>query len=357
MTAVQDDVATVDAKFAEILDFCLGCRACEPICPGMVPYGSLLEGARAEIVVQQSSIGRRLRGLLTGRLIASTAALNAATVVLSVIQRLGLWRALPRRFRRSISGLRPLKDRKAGPKGIEGGTVGLLTGCIQAQWFPGVNNAAVELLTLAGIAVGIPTDQNCCGALAAHDGHADSAQKLARGNANAFVGYDRIVATAAGCSAHLRDIDPSRAVDITVVVAEAIAAGQLPRLKPDRGPAVVQDPCHLRHAQRVVDEPREILRAAGYTVIELDDNGMCCGAAGLYTLLQPVASAQLGESKANLVRETGCTLVASANPGCEMQLRSQLGPEFRIAHPIELYLEALATADMTTNVATVETES
>ncbi len=117
--------------------------------------------------------------------------------------------------------------------------------------------------------------------------------------------------------------------------------GYFPGLSPDAGPIGVQDPCHLRHAQKVTAEPRLILEAAGHEVVEIDPAGMCCGAAGLYTVLQPEASQELGNRKAAQVRSTGVKNVASANPGCEMQLRSALGDGFEIAHPIEWYLQAI----------------
>jgi glycolate oxidase iron-sulfur subunit len=132
-----------------------------------------------------------------------------------------------------------------------------------------------------------------------------------------------------------------RAVDVTVAVARAIEAGLLPRVATASGRVAIQDPCHLRHAQRVIAEPRLILEAAGYEVVEIDPAGMCCGAAGLYTVLQPEASQELGNRKAGQIRSTGVSRVASANPGCEMQLRSALGAGYEIAHPIEWYLRAV----------------
>lgn len=357
MSAVADGVAEVDAKFSEILDFCLGCRACEPVCPGMVPYGSLLEGARAEIVAQRPSFSRWLRGVAVGPLIGSQLFLSSLTLLIKMVQRLHLDFLIPARFGRTIRGIRPLSSRAPGrsyaPPG-SGPKVGLLDGCIQNHWFSVVNTTAARLLDRAGYQVVRPSDQTCCGALAAHDGHAGYANAFVSKNRAAFAGCDRIVATAAGCSAHLAD-NLNNASDITVVIAAAIAEGRLPKLDPTGVEVVVQDPCHLRHAQRVVDEPRSILRAAGYSVIDLDDDGLCCGAAGLYAVLQPVASAELGERKANLIRSTEQTLVASANPGCEMQLRSILGDNYRIAHPIELYFEAIEGTTAATNVPNVET--
>ncbi len=356
MSAVADGVMEVDSKFEEILDFCLGCRACEPVCPGMVPYGSLLEGSRAEIAAQVPSTGRRLRGWVLGRVVPSRRILGALTSVLRLFQRTGLVRIAPGRFRRSLSGIRRLQRppiREYSERGALG-TVGVLLGCVQEQWFSPVNSAAIELLTMAGHQVVIPEQQTCCGALAAHDGHAEVADVLGLRNEVAFGDCDVIVAAAAGCSAHLGDTYGERAEDITTTIARAIDDGLLPVLTPSGGAVVVQDPCHLRHAQRVTAAPRRIIQAAGFDVVEIDDDGMCCGAAGLYTVLQPEASAALGGQKAARIRAVGGSVVASANPGCEMQLRSFLGEDYEISHPIELYLEAVKRSASGTNVAPVE---
>lgn len=232
----------------------------------------------------------------------------------------------------------------------ESGTAALLAGCIQDEWFRPVNQTAVRLLEMAGYRVEVPLGQTCCGALAAHDGKEAEARRLARRNVVALGSADVVVATAAGCSAHLAGYDhwdergdsiASRAADITVTIANAIEEGLLPASPVSRGRIAIQDPCHLRHAQRVIDQPRAILRAGGYDVVEIDDVALCCGAAGIYTILEPEASEALGNQKADQVRSTGVTRVASANPGCEMQLRSHLGVEYEVAHPIEWYLRAI----------------
>ncbi len=351
MSAVGAGEVEVDGVFAGILDFCLGCRACEPVCPGLVPFGRALEGARAEIAAQIPGRSRERR-LIVGWALASRFAMRASALALSLAQVLRLSFLVPGRYRRLTRGLRHLRGRPSATLGFSGGSgslgsVGLLAGCIQDEWFRPVNRAAVSLLQSAGFRVEAPSVQTCCGALAAHDGKLDIASRLASKNARAFDAYDRVVATAAGCSAHLKEYDhvgqpavASRAADITVVVADAIEDGHLPALVTHRGPIAVQDPCHLRHGQRVVDDPRVILEAAGYDVVEIDETAMCCGAAGLYTLLQPEASDQLGNQKADQVRSTGVSRVASANPGCEMQLRAHLGADYEIAHPIEWYLRA-----------------
>jgi glycolate oxidase iron-sulfur subunit len=355
MNAVDGGVVDVDAAFEEIIDSCLGCRACEPVCPGMVPYARALEGTRAEIVAQRPSLSHRLRATLLGSVIGSRQTLRFGTALLSLAQGLKLMRLSPRRFKRLSSGLRDLDQRPRASVGYRGkggslGRVALLAGCIQDEWFRPVNEAAIQLLELAGYEVHVPEAQTCCGALAAHDGKALAARSLATKNEKAFAGFDLVVATSAGCSAHLAEYEhwvdssdslASRSKDVVVVIAEAIEKGLLPAVTSTGAKIAIQDPCHLRHAQRIVAEPRAILEVAGYDVVEIDPNGMCCGAAGLYTVLQPAASARLGNQKADQVRSTGMTRVASANPGCEMQMRSALGDDYEIAHPIEWYLAAI----------------
>jgi glycolate oxidase iron-sulfur subunit len=242
--------------------------------------------------------------------------------------------------------------------------VALLAGCIQDEWFRPVNHAAIALLEMAGYRVDVPSSQTCCGALAAHDGKADAARALARRNISVLSGYDQVVVTSAGCSAHVREyghwapdgeLVGDRTLDVTVAIARAIEAGLLPRLGEGSGAVAIQDPCHLRHAQRVTAEPRQILEAGGFDVVEIDPAGMCCGAAGLYTVLQPEASRELGNRKADQIRSTGMRRVASANPGCEMQLRSALGSGYEIAHPIEWYLNAVVDSGEGVRLAGVRT--
>lgn len=349
MSAVDQGVIEVDRSFASIIDFCLGCRACEPVCPGLVQYGRTLEGSRAEIDAQLPGRADENSWML-GTALGSRGMMRLGGFGLRVAQAIGLTALAPKKYKRLTSGVRPLAGRGASTIGHVGGsgdagTVGLLAGCIQDEWFRPVNRAAVTLLERAGFTVAVPERQTCCGALAAHDGKAEPAKRYQQINTDAFGGFDLIVATAAGCSAHLQDYrwqgHQPETVDITVAIARAIEDGRLPRVETDNGPIAIQDPCHLRHAQRVVAEPRAILVAAGHSVIETDEVGMCCGAAGMYTVLQPEASDELGNQKADQVRSTGVTKVASANPGCEMQLRSHLDDGYDIRHPIEWYLAAL----------------
>lgn len=357
MSAVLDGITEIDEVFTETISFCLGCRACEPACPSMVPYGRTLEGARAEISAQQGGFARRLRGWIMEAWLGSRATMKGITWATAFIQHTGLARMAPRRLRSGLGGLRPLRwrtpplrGRTLEPDGAPVGTVGLLTGCIMGPWFGDVHQASIALLVRAGFRVVVPPDQTCCGALAAHDGAAGGARRLAARNAAAFRGVDYVVADAAGCSAHLKDYhhwapgdvlgDRWQVRDITELVAEAVEDGRLPRLGDERGMVALQHPCHLRNAQRITTQPRVILEAAGYRAVDIDP--MCCGAAGFYSILRPDTSARLGRDKATEIRRSGAKLVASANPGCEMQLRSHLGDEYQVLHPVELYLGALS---------------
>ena len=354
----------VDGRFEEIMGACLQCRACEVVCPSFVPFGRAMEGARAEIAAQTSGVDRRLRRLVTARLLRSRMAVRLGTLAASIAQSSRLTRLAPRRVRGNLTGLRPLRGRPPSivgrvrtADGEKRGVAALVAGCVMDAWFGDVHTATVELLAAAGWEVVSPRSQTCCGALAAHDGWADDTRKMASVNMAAFRGADLVVVNSAGCGAHMKEYDhwvdggeelAARVADVNEVVAEAITDGRLPRLSADGGLVAVQDPCHLRHVQRITDQPRAILAAAGLTVVEIDPSGLCCGAAGIYSVLEPEMSRRLGSSKAEQVEATGAPLVASANPGCEIQLRSylsELGHAARVAHPVEIYWEALQRAD------------
>lgn len=359
MKAVLDGDAAIDDAFDEAMSFCLGCRACEAVCPGLVPYGRIIEGARAELVTQRPSASRRLRGFGLVRLLPRRNLIAVVTAGLRLVQLTRFGRLLRGSVRRGLDGLRAVGRRRSWvgrsvePTIAARGTAMLLAGCVMDAWFGEVHDATVELLQRAGYRVEVPAAQTCCGALAAHDGHADAAARLAAQNVAAFAGADLVVSDAAGCTAHLKgyghtvqggDTFVERVRDATEIVAELIADGSLPTLESNGVEVAVQDPCHLRHGQRIVAEPRAILRAGGYTPVEIDPDGLCCGAAGIYSMLRPDASAELGRRKAEQVQATSATVVASANPGCEMQLRAHTSG-VRVAHPVELYLESVRASE------------
>ncbi|MDH3517929.1 MAG: (Fe-S)-binding protein, partial [Acidimicrobiia bacterium] len=317
MLAVFDGEAEIDAEFDEAMSFCLQCMACQAACPGLVPYGRAMEGARAELVEARPTPARRVRGFLLGRVLRMRILIDLGSRVLATLQRI----PVPKPGR--LAGLRRLRlgrrwyGRVAFAESVEVGTVGLLSGCVMDAWFGPVHDATVGVLQRAGYRVVVPEGQTCCGALAAHDGQADAARAMAARNAAVFGDVDLIVSDAAGCTAHLKDYDHwagvgtvARVRDATELVAELIERGQLPTVAGTKEEVAIQDPCHLRHAQLITAAPRDIVRAAGYKPVEIDPDGLCCGAAGVYMITNAATSNELGRRKADQVRGTAATIVA-----------------------------------------------
>ncbi len=354
ITAVADGRLTVDERFDEITSFCLQCRACETACPSMLPYGEVIESARAEAVAQVPHPDQRLRRFALGRALAGPVTMRVATLGAAAMQRIGALEALPV-VGGATAGLRPLPVPLPSARGGAWGPrdadrVTLFTGCVADTWFTGIHTATVEVLLAAGYRVEAPEDQTCCGALASHSGFGDDAARMARSNIASLTGDDPIVVNVAGCGAHLKAYGrygddggdlAARTKDVTEIVAEAIESGRLPMMSPAGERVAVQDPCHLEHGQRISREPRILLEAAGYEVVEADPGGLCCGAAGLYQVDHPDTAEELGREKADKVAATGTTLVASANAGCEMQLRRYLDDGYEVLHPVEIYARAL----------------
>lgn len=352
IAAVGSGGVPVDERFDEVTSYCLQCRACETACPSMVPYGEIIEGARAEVAVQIRGSLPRGRRLAVGRALRWSWALRWGTFVAAMFQRLRVLGRLPR-VGEQARGLRRLPLRPWTVRGHSFGEpdrpdVVLFAGCVADSWFPDLHRAVAEVLVAAGHHVTAPAGQTCCGALAAHGGLGDAARTMAGVNARALAGSSPIVVDVAGCGAHLKgygshglDAIARRTMDATEAVAAALDDGRLPALPPTGDRVAVMDPCHLEHGQRITAQPRRILLAAGYTVVDADPGGLCCGAAGLYQLDHPDTGRTLGLAKAEAVRATGAQVVAAANIGCEIQLRRFLGAGYEIRHPVELYWDRL----------------
>ncbi len=306
-----------------------------------MPFGQIIESATADVTAQIPSAGTRLRRFVVTTELTKPALLRVGSIAIGVGQRIGV----------PSPGLRkiPLPHRSArggswGPN--EAPVATLFVGCVADAWFSDIHMATIEVLLAAGYRVDAPASQTCCGALAVHDGFPRDAEAMSARNRDALRDADGIVVNVAGCGAHLKT-DPEfghKVRDVTEIVAVAIEDERLPRL-PDNGEHVaVQDPCHLEHGQGIISEPRLVLRAAGYEVRDVDPGGLCCGAAGTYLIDHPDTSAELGRRKAAAVNVTYATLVASANAGCEMQLRRYLDDSHEIRHPIELYARNLSSS-------------
>ena len=350
ISTVAAGKANVDERFDEITSFCLQCRACETACPSLVPFGSVMEAARGEAVAQVPQPDVRLRRFALVTALQSPLLMRVATLKIAALQRMRVLRALPV-VGGATKGLRrlplPLPSARGGSWGRgRGDRVVLFTGCLADAWFSDIHKATIEVLLAAGYQVDAPDSQTCCGALASHSGFPADAEEMARTNIDALADASTVVVNVAGCGAHLKEYGrfgeageslAGRMVDVTELVAAAIVDGRLPTLPKIGKTVVVQDPCHLEHGQGITDEPRVILRAAGYEVLDADLGGLCCGAAGVYQMDHPETSEALGIAKADKVAATGATLVASANAGCEMQLRRYLDAGYEVLHPVEIY--------------------
>jgi glycolate oxidase iron-sulfur subunit len=343
MRAVQDGRVSTDDTFAEFMDLCLVCRACEDVCPSHVPFGRMMEAARAQIEPHRSRRARFVRWLGLDVVLPSRRLTRLAGALAPLARPL-----LPRRIRSLIPrGGRPSErlPRVAEPEGQVRGTAALLSGCVQDLWFRRVNLATIRVLSRNGWRVVVPAGQTCCGALAAHNGHLDTARKLARRNAAAFADVDHVIVNAAGCGAHMasygelvRDAD-LRVRDVMVFLYEEglrVDTGSLPQ--PTR--VAYHDACHALRAQGIHRQPRELLGAIGnLDVVEIPNGDRCCGAAGIYNVTEPEMSGRLLREKAEAIASTGAAVVASGNPGCSMQLKAglrDLGVDAEIVHPIEL---------------------
>jgi glycolate oxidase iron-sulfur subunit len=245
--------------------------------------------------------------------------------------------------------------------GTQRGRVGLLLGCVQRVFYPGVHRATVHALSAEGFEVVAPTLPDCCGALEFHSGEEPSAVRRAQETIAAFeqTGVDHVIVNAAGCGSAMKEYGElvgtpeARAFSEKVLdVTELLAAE--PRAP--RGPVPLRvayhDACHLAHAQGVRSAPRELLR--GIPQLELVEVGtereICCGSAGIYNLVQPDAAAELGERKARHLIETGAQAIAAGNPGCTAQLDlhlRQLGCPLPIHHPVELVSRSIRAAHLT----------
>jgi glycolate oxidase iron-sulfur subunit len=349
-------------------DRCLGCMACVTACPSGVRYDVLIEEQRAEIeAARPRGLSDRLFRAMIFALFPYPARLRAAAFLQWLYVKSGarwLFHALrlpsllPPRLAQleklmpevTAATFRARLPEVTPAAGERRARVALLAGCVQRVYFPGVNAATVRVLAAEGCEVQVPPSQGCCGALSLHAGRDEEARELARALIASFpADVDAVVVNAAGCGSHLKDLprflpgDP-RALAFAAKVRDVseLLAGLPPRAT--RHPLAVRaayhDACHLRHAQRIVEQPRQILRGIpGLTLVEIDEGDQCCGSAGVYNLVQPQSARQVGERKVANVLEAKAELLVTANPGCTLQIQSILrdrGISLRAAHPIEV---------------------
>jgi glycolate oxidase iron-sulfur subunit len=405
MRAVEEGRLAIDSpSFERHLDRCLGCRACEAVCPAGVEYGQLLEAGRAEIF--QSTVRRgvtyKLLRLALRHIWLHPARLRFAFACGRVARDAGLVRLLlksklPRlvsqRFefalallvssspvrvtnggQRSNPATAPPQDRlepvlvRAGAGGHAGPPLPkraalLFKGCVTEGLFARVNRATARVLEVNGLAVDIPQGQGCCGALHAHAGDLEGARELARRNIEAFNDErgEAIITNAGGCGAmlasygHLFADDEQLADDaakFSARVRDISQQLQTTKLKEggrlDETRITYDASCHLIYGQHAGDAPLQMLRAIpDFKFVPLEGSERCCGGAGVYNLMEPELSRAILEEKLSHIKQSGAQLLATGNPGCQMQIGAgaQLsGTPLQVCHPVELLDESYRRA-------------
>lgn len=340
MRAVQSADAPITAGVLRSMQTCVQCRGCEPACPSAVPFGRLIEGTRATLAAQ-GKITPRWQRLGFGVLPRHRLLLFGSSV-LAVAQRL---RLVPSR-RLGLPARLPIRRRPLRPSGSD---VHLFTGCVMDAWQRDTHEAVQTVLEAAGVGVAPTGDAApCCGALHAHAGlHAD-AVRLAERVMAGLGGDAPILVDSAGCGAALKDYGnlldtdearefSDRVFDVHEWLADRVA--DLPRVRPLPETIAVQDPCHLRHVQGVHQAVRTVLEPFVTGIVELDDEGLCCGAGGAYSVVEPELAGEIRDRKLAAIDRSGVSHVVSANPGCSIHLAAAGAS---VSHPLEVVAKALA---------------
>jgi glycolate oxidase iron-sulfur subunit len=378
MKGADDGVIALDTVVAEHIDACLGCMACVTACPSGVRYDILIEATRARIEeeVPRTPGDRAFREFVFA-LFPYPGRLRVLAPFLWLGRILGLPRlaagplgaVLPPRLRQLATMAPPiaLRDtfaslpRETPARGTSRARVALVAGCVQRTFFPGVNAATIRVLSAEGCDVSVPAGQGCCGALSLHSGRLEEAKRFARALIGRFEreDYDAVLINAAGCGSTLKEYgdllageaewsERARTFAAKVRDINEYLAALEPRAP--RGPIPLRvayhDACHLAHAQRIRTQPRELLRSIPQLeLLEIPDGDQCCGSAGTYNLFEPESAHEIGARKVDNVERVAPDLLASANPGCTLQIQAILrerGAHLRAAHPIEILDASIA---------------
>src|SRR5882724_2437055 len=372
MRAVADGrLAANSPQFADEMYFCLGCLACETVCPAGVNYAEMIEYARAEVESSGAKDGTQrnfIRAFALRWLFATPHRLRFVAKLLRIDESLGLSRALasllPRRLRELHAQQPKICDKFSFDliRETESTTtpqryrVGLLVGCVQDVAYSGVNRDTVDVLLANGCEVFTPRNQSCCGSLMGHNGELELGRKLAYQNLDAFPlkDLDAIIISSAGCGSfmkrygHLLPDDPraklwdEKVHDIHEWLVKIGVRSPSPIPHPLK--VTYHEACHLVHGQKISQQPRELLRTIpGLELVELFEATWCCGSAGIYNITQPEMSKALLERKMKHIAATGARIVATGNPGCIGQIRygaQKSGLDIKVVHPITLLARA-----------------
>ncbi len=396
MRAVGEGKLSNESRaFERHIDRCLGCRACEQVCPAGVEYGQLLEAARAELFSSATQRGFSYKALRFAlkHIWLQPARLNFAFAVARIVRnsgfaglllKTGVARIVSRRFEFGLALLQS-SSRKSGPRfntngkqanepqrvaassnGNSAATSAMLfTGCVGEGLFSRVNKATARVLKVNGIEPSVPNKQVCCGALHAHAGDLAGARALARQNIKAFSDNEAlpIVTNAGGCGAMLASYGHLLSGDETFAAAARTFSERIRDISQQlklvgskagasvpTGPVTYDASCHLLYGQHAGEAPLEMLAAVSkLNFARLEGSDRCCGGAGIYNLLEPELSREVLAEKLANIQASGAQVLATGNPGCQMQIGAGAflaGLNLKTCHPVELLDESYAQAGM-----------
>ena len=353
-----------DAEVVTHIDRCLSCLACVTTCPSGVDYMHLIDHARAHIeeTYERPFVDRLTRNILAAvlpypgrfRLALTLARLGRPFKgLLKRVPKLAPFVAMLDLAPHSI----PAPSRFAKPAIHQAetqprGRVAILTGCAQPVLYPAINEATIRLLTRLGVAVVVPKGEACCGALVHHMGRESQALASARANIDVWSreieegGLDAIIITASGCGTTIKDyghmlrLDPAyaekakRVSDLAKDITEYLVTLDLPSHMPRGIVVAYHSACSMQHGQKITIAPKQLLKAAGFTVRDPAEGHLCCGSAGTYNIMQPAISAELKTRKVKNLNATKADIIATGNIGCITQIAS--GTAMPILHTVEL---------------------
>ncbi|NQU67159.1 MAG: (Fe-S)-binding protein [Candidatus Marinimicrobia bacterium] len=337
MNSLQRDENPANSSTSAIayahLDTCLDCRACATACPSGVDYPGILDQVRHRQAVTVSPPSMMKRVILS--LAVNKQIRTLGQIFLWTFQRIGVINLLAKGFP-TLKGLPKLTFRSFSgnqsdvlpPIGKRKGSVALFTGCVMDNLYTNVHESTLRLLRWNGYEVHIPKRQTCCGALHHHNGVQGSMSSFVNQNIDAFRNHDAIIMNAAGCGAELKDYpDPQftgKVFDITEFL-ESIEMRPVNTADRDQSLKVIWDaPCHLVHGQKIQDAPHRILKHFGLEEISFPQSHLCCGSAGSFMLTQPEMAESILKMKTNDIERTGCDVIITANPGCQMHIQKGL---------------------------------
>lgn len=371
-SAVNGEIP-IEGSLVTHLDRCLGCLACEPACPSGVKYGSLIEAGRSQIErrYDRPAFDKAYRSAIFA-LFPYPGRLKLMLPFIYLYQKLGLRDLIQStgiigRISHKLANMESMLPRVDSPllpkglsevipaKGTKRYRVAMLTGCVQSVFFSKTNSATARVLAENGCEIVVPQNQSCCGALSVHSGRLDEGRDFARQIIGAFenLDVDAIIINSAGCGSTIKDYSEilkddtqyaqraravsQKAKDIMEFLSEIEMQGDLNELDIN---VAYQDACHIGHAQRIKEQPREVLKQIpGLKLVEMPESDMCCGSAGIYNLVQPEMSHDLLDRKMRNIVQNEVDHIVSGNPGCLLQIQKGIkkeGLSIKTAHPIEL---------------------